>query len=107
QVNQLAIELTIIELSCNQTVRIDDDIKNIVTNEEFWEDVDNLLKVLNELVIGISIFESDTPSLSKVLEWYYDLLESSGKILFFFFSKYNPKLLLIKFNFLKSMNLIS
>ncbi|GBB95101.1 hypothetical protein RclHR1_24790001 [Rhizophagus clarus] len=76
QVNQLAIELTITELSRNQTVRIEDDIKSIVLDDEFWEDVDNLLKVLNELVIGISMFESDTPSLSKVLDWYHNQLES-------------------------------
>ncbi|CAG8534038.1 19240_t:CDS:2 [Rhizophagus irregularis] len=75
--NQLAIELTITELSRNQTIRIDDDVKSIVLNDEFWKDVDNLLKVLNELVIGISIFESDTPCLSKVVDWYYNQLESS------------------------------
>uniref|UniRef100_U9TDT1 HAT C-terminal dimerisation domain-containing protein n=1 Tax=Rhizophagus irregularis (strain DAOM 181602 / DAOM 197198 / MUCL 43194) TaxID=747089 RepID=U9TDT1_RHIID len=74
----LAIELTITELSRNQTIRIDDDVKSIVLNDEFWKDVDNLLKVLNELVIGISIFESDTPCLSKVVDWYYNQLESSG-----------------------------
>ncbi|CAB5208052.1 unnamed protein product [Rhizophagus irregularis] len=56
---------------------IDDDVKSIVLNDEFWKDVDNLLKVLNELVIGISIFESDTPCLSKVVDWYYNQLESS------------------------------
>ncbi|PKC57489.1 hypothetical protein RhiirA1_401377, partial [Rhizophagus irregularis] len=53
------------ELSRNQTVRIDDDVKSIILDDGFWKDVDNLLKVLNELVIGISIFESDTPCLSK------------------------------------------
>ncbi|CAB4439805.1 unnamed protein product [Rhizophagus irregularis] len=37
----------------------------------------SILKVLNELVIGISIFESDTPCLSKVVDWYYNQLESS------------------------------
>ncbi|PKY35238.1 hypothetical protein RhiirB3_396069, partial [Rhizophagus irregularis] len=67
------------ELSRNQTIRIDDDVKSIVLNDEFWKDVDNLLKVLNELVIGISIFESDTPCLSKVVDWYYNQLESSDK----------------------------
>ncbi|CAB4393752.1 unnamed protein product [Rhizophagus irregularis] len=77
QVNQLAIELTVTELSRNQTVRIDDDMRSIVLNDGFWKDVDNLLKVLNELVIGISMFESDTPFLSKVLDWYYNQLESS------------------------------
>ncbi|GBB86930.1 hypothetical protein RclHR1_13390002 [Rhizophagus clarus] len=86
-VNQLTIELTVTELSHNQTVRIEDDIKSIVLNDGFWKDVDNLLKVLNELVIGISIFESDTPSLSKVLDWYYNQLESSDNILFFSFRK--------------------
>ena len=83
QVNQLAIELTITELSCNQTIRIEDDVRNIILNDGFWKDVDNLLKILNELIIGISMFESDTPSLSKVLDWYYNQLESSGKIFFF------------------------
>ena len=84
QVNQLAIELIITELSCNQTIRIEDDhVKSIVLNDEFWKNVDNLLKVLNKLVIGISMFESDTPCLSKVLDWYYNQLESSGKILYF------------------------
>ncbi|PKB92587.1 hypothetical protein RhiirA5_444124, partial [Rhizophagus irregularis] len=77
QLNQLAIELTITELSRNQTVRIDDDVKSIILDDGFWKDVDNLLKVLNELVIGISIFESDTPCLSKVVDWYYNQLESS------------------------------
>ncbi|CAB4385785.1 unnamed protein product [Rhizophagus irregularis] len=77
QLNQLAIELTITELSRNQTVRIDDDIKSIVLDDGFWKDVDNLLKVFNEFVIGISIFESDTPCLSKVVDWYYNQLESS------------------------------
>ncbi|CAB4384791.1 unnamed protein product [Rhizophagus irregularis] len=77
QVNQLTIELTVTELSCNQTVRIDDNMRSIVLNDGFWKDVDNLLKVLNELVIGISMFESDTPFLSKVLDWYYNQLESS------------------------------
>ena len=83
QVNQLAIELIITELSRNQSVRIEDNVKSIVLNDEFWKDVDNLLKALNELVIGISMFESDTPCLSKVLDWYYNQLESSGKILYF------------------------
>jgi len=55
----------------------------LILNDGFWKDVDNLLKILNELVIGISMFESDTPSLSKVLDWYYNQLESSGKIFFF------------------------
>nr|CAG8479006.1 9870_t:CDS:2 [Entrophospora candida] len=60
QVNQLAIELTITKLSQNQA-----------------------------LVIGISIFESGTPCLSGVLDWYYDQLESSGNriILKIFYKK--------------------
>ena len=78
QVNQLAIELTIIELSRNRKIKIDDDIKNTVLDDEFWQNIDDLLEILNQFVIGISIFESDTPSLSKVLDWYYQL-ESSGK----------------------------
>ena len=78
QVNQLAIELTITELSRNRKIKIDDDIKNTVLDDEFWQNIDDLLEILNQFVIGISIFESDTPSLSRVLDWYYQL-ESSGK----------------------------
>lgn len=79
QVNQLAIELTITELSRNQNIRIDNDIKDTILDNEFWQNIDNLLKILNQFVIGISIFESDTPSLSKVLGWYCNQLELSGK----------------------------
>ncbi|CAJ0634635.1 14535_t:CDS:2, partial [Entrophospora sp. SA101] len=75
--NQLAIELTITLLSRNQAVNIDEDIKNIVQDNGFWEEVGDLFRILNQLVIGISIFESDTPCLSGVLDWYYDQLESS------------------------------
>lgn len=78
QVNQLAVELTVTELSRNQAVNIDEDIKNIVQDNGFWQEVNYLFRVLNQLVIGISIFESDTPCLSRVLDWYYDQLESSG-----------------------------
>ncbi|CAJ0768598.1 11518_t:CDS:2, partial [Entrophospora sp. SA101] len=37
--NQLAIELTITLLSRNQAVNIDEDIKNIVQDNGFWEEV--------------------------------------------------------------------
>ena len=78
QVNQLTIELTITELLQNRKIKIDDDIKNTVLDDEFWQNIDDLLEILNQFVIGISIFESDTPSLSRVLDWYYQL-ESLGK----------------------------
>ncbi|CAJ0828255.1 13318_t:CDS:2, partial [Entrophospora sp. SA101] len=78
--NQLAIELTITLLSRNQAVNIDEDIKNIVQDNGFWEEVGDLFRILNQLVIGISIFESDTPCLSGVLDWYYDQLESSEEL---------------------------
>ncbi|CAJ0756762.1 1654_t:CDS:2, partial [Entrophospora sp. SA101] len=62
---------------CAKAVNIDEDIKNIVQDNGFWEEVGDLFRILNQLVIGISIFESDTPCLSGVLDWYYDQLESS------------------------------
>jgi hypothetical protein len=76
--------LTITELSRNQAVNIDEDIKNIVQDNGFWQEVNDLFRVLNQLVIGISIFESDTPCLSRVLDWYYDQLESSGNVIIIF-----------------------
>ncbi|CAJ0915870.1 9037_t:CDS:2, partial [Entrophospora sp. SA101] len=44
--NQLAIELTITLLSRNQAVNIDEDIKNIVQDNGFWEEVEELDKNL-------------------------------------------------------------
>ncbi|CAG8787685.1 2853_t:CDS:2, partial [Cetraspora pellucida] len=39
-------------------------------------EVKSLLAILDRLVVGISLFESDTPRLALFYYWYHELLES-------------------------------
>ena len=52
---------------------------NVINDEIFWKDIEDLLLVLDKLVTGISLFESDTPRLALFYSWYHEQLESNGK----------------------------
>ena len=71
--NQLAISLAITELINHPTVSVDLDIKNIIQDDEFWNEVQNLLVILKVLASGITIFEGNTSYLSQFYKWYKNL----------------------------------
>ncbi|CAG8703414.1 4515_t:CDS:2, partial [Dentiscutata heterogama] len=73
KVNQLAISLATTELINNSTTIINSEIIEIVQNNEFWNEVQNLLVILKILVSGITIFESDISYLSQFYKWYENL----------------------------------
>ena len=54
-------------------------ISNTIESEDFWWNIESLLAVLDKLVAGIAIFESDTPKLALFYLWYYEQLESNSK----------------------------
>ncbi|CAG8793401.1 20665_t:CDS:2, partial [Gigaspora margarita] len=65
--NQLALKLTITELSHDSHTTVPDAISDIITSE-------------NKLVTGISTFESDTPRLALFYQWYHEQLESEDYV---------------------------
>lgn len=77
--NQLALKLTITEITHNNHEKLPDLINNTVMDEAFWKEIESLLLILDKLVAGISLFESDTPHLALFYLWYYEQLESDGK----------------------------
>jgi len=80
--NQLAISLTTTELINHPTSSIDLEIINIVQNNEFWNEVQNLLVILKILVSGITIFEGNTSYLSQFYKWYEKLETNESKYKF-------------------------
>ncbi|CAG8850222.1 293_t:CDS:1, partial [Racocetra persica] len=75
KVNHIAISLTIAKLIANQD-NINKIIEKIVNNKIYWNNLSKLIEILKELIIGISIFESDNPQLSYFYEWYHDYFNS-------------------------------
>ncbi|CAG8772660.1 46533_t:CDS:2, partial [Gigaspora margarita] len=73
--NQLALKLTITELAHDNHIVLPNAICDTINNENFWEDVESLLTILDKLVAGIATFESDTPKLALFYNWYHDQLE--------------------------------
>ncbi|CAG8714020.1 24877_t:CDS:2 [Gigaspora rosea] len=76
--NQLALKLTITELAHDNHIVLPNTIRDTINNENFWEDVESLLIILDKLVAGIAIFESDTPKLALFYNWYHEQLESDS-----------------------------
>lgn len=72
--NQLALSLTFTEIFSNNSIEIDNEIKVYIYDENFWNELKSLLNLLEQLAIGISLFESDTPKLSEFYEWYDKIL---------------------------------
>ena len=77
--NQLAISLAITELINHPTISIDLDIKNIIQDDEFWNEVQNLFVILKVLASGITIFEGNTSYLSQFYKWYKNLENNKCK----------------------------
>ena len=63
KVNHIAISLTITKLIANQD-NISRIIEKTVNNKIYLNNLSKLIEILKELIIGISIFESDNPQLS-------------------------------------------
>lgn len=76
--NQLALKLTITEMMYNNNNALPESVNNAIEDEEFWTNIEILLSVLDKLVTGISLFESDTPRLALFYLWYHEQLESDG-----------------------------
>jgi len=57
---------------------VPEDINNTIESEDFWCDIELLLSILDQLVAGIALFESDTPRLALFYLWYHEQLESNG-----------------------------
>ncbi|CAG8830347.1 40755_t:CDS:2, partial [Gigaspora margarita] len=68
--NQLALKLTITELAHDNHTVVPNTIREI----------ESLLTVLDKLVAGIAIFESDIPKLALFYNWYHEQLESDDLI---------------------------
>ena len=79
QENWLALQCTHLELSELDNINYPDKIGNIITNDEYWTEVNKLFCMLDNLVAGITMFESNTPCLALFYEWYKEQLESLGK----------------------------
>ncbi|CAG8843863.1 6775_t:CDS:2, partial [Gigaspora margarita] len=60
----LVLELTKTELSRTTNSFFPKKIANTINSIDYWNSVKNLLFILDQLVVGISIFENDTPRLS-------------------------------------------
>ncbi|CAG8445324.1 10092_t:CDS:2 [Scutellospora calospora] len=71
--NQLAISLAATELINHSTTTIDLEIKEIIQDNSFWDEAQNLLAILKVLANGITLFESDTSNLSQFYKWYETL----------------------------------
>ncbi|CAG8679172.1 14587_t:CDS:2, partial [Gigaspora margarita] len=57
----------------------DNEIKVYIYNKNFWNKLKSLLNLLEQLVIGIYIFESDIPKLSEFYKWYNKILALEHK----------------------------
>lgn len=77
--NQLALKVAVMEIEYSDHKMLPKLIKNIINDEIFWKNVEILLSILDRLVFGISLFESDTPRLALFYHWYHEQLESNGK----------------------------
>ncbi|KAF0388270.1 zinc finger bed domain-containing protein 1-like [Gigaspora margarita] len=75
KVNHVAISLTITELVANKE-NIEKIVEKTVYSKTYWNNLSKLIDILKELIIGISIFESDTPQLSYFYEWYHNYFKS-------------------------------
>ena len=76
--NQLALELTSKELSRTSITNYPEEICDTIDSEDFWCDVQDLLIILDKLVVGISIFELDTPQLALFYQWFHKQLTCDG-----------------------------
>ena len=76
--NQLALKLTITELAHDNLNSVPEDINNTIESEDFWHDIELLLLILDQLVAGIALFESDIPHLALFYLWYHEQLESNS-----------------------------
>jgi hypothetical protein len=72
--NHLALSLATTEISNNNTIEIDSEVEEKIYDRNFWIEIQNLLNLLEQFAIGISLFESDTPKLSQFYEWYDKIL---------------------------------
>src|SRR3989337_1402682 len=72
--NQLALKLAVTEIMYIDHITLPESF-NIIDNEIFWKDMEALLFILDKLVTGISLFESDTPRLALFYLWYYEQLD--------------------------------
>ncbi|CAG8451656.1 7327_t:CDS:2 [Scutellospora calospora] len=71
--NLLNFLLKLDKLINHLTSSINLEIINIIQNNEFWNEVQNLLVILKILVSGITIFEENILYLSQFYKWYEKL----------------------------------
>lgn len=76
--NQLALELTITELTHDLEIQLSREIKDIVNDGAYWSNVNLVYNILNKLALGIKFFESDDIRLSYFYSWYQNLLSSGN-----------------------------
>ena len=76
--NQLALELTSKELSRTSITNYPEEICDTIDSKDFWRNVQDLLIILDKLVAGISIFESDTSQLALFYQWFHEQLTCNG-----------------------------
>ncbi|CAG8719460.1 25422_t:CDS:2 [Gigaspora rosea] len=77
---KLALKPTITELAHDNHTEIPNTISYTINSEDFWKKIEFLITVLDKLVAGIAIFESDTPKLALFYNWYHEQLESDEDI---------------------------
>jgi hypothetical protein len=80
--NQLALELTNIEILRDSMINIPETISDTIKNKYFWKNIRSLLTILDILVASIATFESDSPQLAFFYHWYQQQLISNGIIIF-------------------------
>ena len=72
--NRLALELTITELTHDLEIQLNQEIKDIISDGIYWDNINLVYDILNKLVSGIRFFESDEIRLSYFYSWYQNLL---------------------------------
>ncbi len=66
------------EIIRTRNIDILEEVSDTIESEDFWRDIQSLLCVVDKLVAGITIFESDTPRLAQFYQWYHEQLKSKG-----------------------------
>lgn len=71
--NKQALKLLAIDEQVQDILKKSSHIKQNILNDVFWDKVQGLLRLLKPIANAITVSESDTPSMSKVIKIFMDL----------------------------------
>ena len=78
QKSRIALEQTLMDTKIRQNMDIT--LRNYILSDDFWEDLDLAIKIMEPIVVALKSFESDTSILSTVYSHFKSLMDKIQQI---------------------------